>query len=261
MSTDRIRIITRGDDIGSFRSANRAALYAADNGILRNFSLLATGPFIEEAARLCASRTDICFGVHLTVTSEWTSTKWGPVLPPEQVPSLLDENGHLVTAPQRIHDRGTVFSEIMAECRAQVEKVRSLGFKVDYVDTHMGFGWLFEGDDESVHVGDLINEWAETEGIISNSALKLDRGPKPEGDFSDAAEAFLAKLKLMDTPGTYLAVGHPVFDDEEMKNAVLRGEKGNQAENRDAQRRMFTDLRILEIMKEKNIEPIFYSEA
>ncbi len=261
MGDRSIRIITRGDDIGSFRSANAAGLDAVENGILKNFSLLATGPYIEEAAEMCSSRTDICFGLHLTVTCEWESQKWGPVLPASEVPCLVDENGHLVPSPNNVHEKGAVFTQIMNELKAQLNKVRDLGFNISYADMHMGFGWLFEGEDESVRVADLVNEWAEQEELIFNSALKLDRGPKPEGKFSDAADAFYAKLQLLDTPGTYLAVGHPCFNDEEMRESVLRGDKGTEAKNRDGQRRMFTDPRILEIVKDKNIQPIFYTEA
>ena len=34
-------------------------------------------------------------GVHLALTSEWTSFRWGPISPADAVPSLLDEQGYL----------------------------------------------------------------------------------------------------------------------------------------------------------------------
>ncbi len=90
-----VRLITRGDDLGCARSLNRAVKECYQKGILKNCSVLAAAPYIEEAAKLLAGTKGLCFGLHCDLTSEWDNVKWGPVAPREQVPSLLDSKGYL----------------------------------------------------------------------------------------------------------------------------------------------------------------------
>ena len=54
MTTPRIHLITRGDDLGTNHSANAAIREAFQSGILRNASLMACCPAVEEAAEMLA---------------------------------------------------------------------------------------------------------------------------------------------------------------------------------------------------------------
>jgi hypothetical protein len=76
MTESRIRVVTRADDIGSYRSANRAAMDACDNGVLRNVSILVPAPHFDEAAEMFAPRKDLCVGLHACVTCEWENVRW-----------------------------------------------------------------------------------------------------------------------------------------------------------------------------------------
>ena len=91
---ERIRLITRGDDCGAALSGNAAIRDAFREGILRNTSVMVPGPVVEEAAQMLAHERDLCFGLHCTLTAEWDRVRWGPVLPPDRVPSLVDRRGH-----------------------------------------------------------------------------------------------------------------------------------------------------------------------
>lgn len=254
-----VRLITRGDDVGSLRSANRATLDAHQNGILKNASLMAVCPYIEEAAELLVDKTDLCFGLHLTMNSEWESIKWGPVLGAKKVPSLVDADGHFFPTPNEHHASGIAFSEMLAECKAQLQKVRELGFTIDYMETHMGFDWLFEGDDDSHRFHDELKTWAEQEDIIFELPFLKGR-PKSEAPDGDRIQGLVNSLSMAED-GTYLLVGHPCFDDEETRGHTLRGAKGDQAQTRDEQRRYFTDKRMLDLVAAGTVEPIKFSEA
>jgi predicted glycoside hydrolase/deacetylase ChbG (UPF0249 family) len=80
-------LITRGDDLGCARSLNRAMKECYEKGILKNCSLLAATPYIEEAAMMLARAKGLCFGLHCDLTSEWDNVRWKPVASPEKVPS------------------------------------------------------------------------------------------------------------------------------------------------------------------------------
>ncbi len=250
-----IRIVTRADDAGMSLSANKAVRAAFEEGILRNASLLAPAPAIEDAAERLIPLKGLCFGLHSTVTSEWDAPRWGPVLPREKVPTLLDEEGMLHRHPTLLHEKKASPEEMLAEIAAQLEKVRSLGFDVKYIDTHMGFVWL-EGMEEGVP------ELAEREGLIYRP--KFDRLPKVEGEFDehDRASRLLAALKVATPGGTYIAVGHPAFDDEETRAIQGSGHKiGEIAKSRDGERLMFMREDVVAYCKEHDVQPIRYDEV
>src|SRR4051812_8086781 len=76
---------------------NAATLAAARNGIVRSVEIMAPTPAFAEAAaellRLRATEPAIDVGVHLTLTSEFDTYRWHPLLPKHQVPSLYDAEG------------------------------------------------------------------------------------------------------------------------------------------------------------------------
>jgi predicted glycoside hydrolase/deacetylase ChbG (UPF0249 family) len=87
-----IQLLTRGDDAGSSRSANRAIRQCCDEGILRNVSVMACGPAFEDAVRVLDGLGHVDFGLHICLSAEWDAPRWSSVAPREQVPSLLDES-------------------------------------------------------------------------------------------------------------------------------------------------------------------------
>ncbi|MBD2867190.1 ChbG/HpnK family deacetylase [Paenibacillus arenilitoris] len=78
-----IYLVTRGDDLGSSRSANAGILEACRSGLLKNVSVMACAPYAEEAAELLRDAPGVCFGIHATFNAEWDFVRWGPVLPRE----------------------------------------------------------------------------------------------------------------------------------------------------------------------------------
>jgi chitin disaccharide deacetylase len=76
-------------------------------------------------------------GLHLTLTSEWNTYRWGSVAPADQVSSLLDPSGTFWS------DTGPVAKnakpqEAEREVRAQVERAIALGIHPTHLDSHMG---------------------------------------------------------------------------------------------------------------------------
>jgi len=149
MTEPRIRLTTRGDDLGTNHSANVAITEALKKVILRNASVTVPCPAIKEAAEMLAEEKDICVGLHSTVNAEWDSVRWGPVLPPEKVPSVVDRNGHLFQTVRALRENGPDIDHVFMELQAQLDRARALGFDVKYVDRHMGWSRAIEGIDET----------------------------------------------------------------------------------------------------------------
>ena len=60
-------LITRADDFGSSHSANQAIYEVSKKGIVKNVSVMACAPYLEEAAEMLASSKDVTFGMHLSL--------------------------------------------------------------------------------------------------------------------------------------------------------------------------------------------------
>jgi len=176
------------------------------------------------------------------------------------VPCLVDDDGYLLRNPGLNHKKGVVFSQVMAELQAQLDKLRRLGFDVAYCDTHMMFGWLFEGTDDSRRLEQVMEQWAGTQGLIYTNSLKSVSWVKqPEGKDLDPVARLIAGLDTADS-GTYVVVGHTAYNDPEMQ-ALSLGDGHSVASERDWERRLFCDPRIVEYCRKRGIEAVTYRDA
>jgi chitin disaccharide deacetylase len=251
--SDNIRIITRGDDCGSSHSANLGIMEAAKAGLLKNISVMVTCPFIEEAATMFARRTEFCFGLHATLNAEWDAVKWGPVLPPEQIPSLVDEHGMFFPGPHVFRKHPPRMQEILAELQAQLQKARRLGFPITYVDSHM----LFELDVDGLE--EQMSAWTAQEGLLYHGYYGC---PLPKGGpKDDPVEAFISRLEALQ-PGQYLLHAHPAVDSSELRALGNKDTAGEQlAATRSMDIRLFTDPRVLACYERRHILPLRYDQA
>ena len=139
-----IRLIVRGDDIGSSQAANEACIRCYREGIVRSVEVMVAAPWFPHAARLLRENPGLDVGVHLTLTSEWESIKWGPLT---EAPSLVDRQGHFypMTSQRDDFPPGTGFlearpklDEVERELRAQIELARRELPRVTHLSAHMG---------------------------------------------------------------------------------------------------------------------------
>ncbi|MBE3069424.1 MAG: ChbG/HpnK family deacetylase [Planctomycetes bacterium] len=255
MPLPRIRLVTRGDDSGSCRSANRAVRDAFKEGILRNASVMAAGPAFDEAAEMLKDLKGLCIGLHGTLTDEWNEARWGPVLPRDKVPSLVMDDGTFFkdTGALWNHTPRPRLDEIVAELAAQLQRARSKGLAVRYLDEHMGFGW-FEG------LAERMAAFAKAEGLLFRPK-GLAALPDPKGEFADPVERFIARLDAAEPGKTYLVVLHPAYDDAELRAMTYGDEKpGKIARERDWDRRLYTESRVVEYCRQHEVEAIRFTD-
>ncbi|HUT32337.1 MAG TPA: ChbG/HpnK family deacetylase, partial [Planctomycetota bacterium] len=208
MQDVRARLLARADDAGSCRTANQAIMECVEAGLALNVGVMACCPFFDEAAAMLAGRKDICVGLHATINAEWDEVKWGPVLPPERVPTLVDADGHFHRTPNITHEHGANADEVMAEIEAQLARARAAGLNIEYLDEHMGFGGL-------PGVRERLDALMQREGLL-DGGRGYDRLPPSPWRYDDRADDLIARLEAAG-PGTYLVVAHPGHDTEEMR--------------------------------------------
>lgn len=98
----QIRIVTRGDDSGSCHSANRAIADAFKKGVLQNTSIMVPAPAFKATAKRYKKLDGLCVGLHATITDEWNTNRWGPVLDAGKVHSLVMKDGTFFKSTQAL---------------------------------------------------------------------------------------------------------------------------------------------------------------
>mgnify|MGYP001554049248 FL=1 len=123
-------LIIKCDDLGSSRSANSAIERALREGLASSTTLMIPAPFAREGADACR---DFDVGVHLTLTSEFPTYRWGSLT---GAASLHDRDGYLPRTTQEVWARAEL-DDIERECRAQIERAFDWGLDVTHLDSHM----------------------------------------------------------------------------------------------------------------------------
>jgi predicted glycoside hydrolase/deacetylase ChbG (UPF0249 family) len=128
------RLIVNGDDFGMSQSTTDAIVLAHRYGFLTSASLMANMPAAEYAVCRMAKLPHLGVGVHLNICGG------RPILPPKQVPSLVDARGNFHPAKVMIRKLWlwrVAPCEVEAEFRAQIQWLKSRGVAPTHADSHL----------------------------------------------------------------------------------------------------------------------------
>jgi chitin disaccharide deacetylase len=130
-------LILHADDLAIAHSEDAASFDALDRHAASSASIIVPGAWLTEVAAYAKAHPDADLGLHLALTSEWKTYRWGSVASKDTVPSLLDLDGYLWpdTGPAIQHIKA---EEAEREIRAQIEHAMALGIHPTHVDSHMG---------------------------------------------------------------------------------------------------------------------------
>lgn len=261
-SQDEIRLIIRGDDIGSTHAANLGCIQSYQEGIMRSVEIMVACPWFPEAVKMLNENPGLDVGVHLTFTSEWENFKWRPLT---HASSITDEDGYFFPAiwpgdriPENQSLKGSNWDikEIEAEMRAQIEQAIKQIPQVSHLSCHMGCaGW----DEEVAAIFSKLAKEYKLE--INTEELRVERFPKAkkaetiEGRISN----FIDGLNRLEKGKTYLFVEHPAIESMEM-SAI--GHEGYENVNEDRQMvtELFTSKKVMEAIEERGITLISYAD-
>jgi hypothetical protein len=130
-------LIIHADDLAVAHSEDAASFDALDRHAATSASIMVPCPWLTEVATYAKAHPDADLGLHLTLTAEWKTYRWGPVESKDKVPSLLDPDGNLwpEVAPAIQHIKA---DEAEREIRAQIEHATAMGIHPTHLDSHMG---------------------------------------------------------------------------------------------------------------------------
>lgn len=132
------QVLLRLDDVGMNHSVNAAIERVAATGMPFSVSLMAVGPRFDEAVAILKKHPQVAVGVHLALNAEWRGYRWGPVLGPAAVPSLVGSDGSFLPSVDAFLASKYDLAEVEREITAQVERAIRSGLRISYVDAHMG---------------------------------------------------------------------------------------------------------------------------
>lgn len=131
-------LIINADDLGAFHCGNAAVmdLLTDPAGALTSSTVMACAPWAPQACRFAAKNPQLAIGVHLTLTSEWDTLRWGPVNDRDTA-SLRDAQGYFYRSTPEVEQHAAI-GEVRDELRAQIERCLRLGLRPAHADNHMG---------------------------------------------------------------------------------------------------------------------------
>jgi predicted glycoside hydrolase/deacetylase ChbG (UPF0249 family) len=254
----RIRLIVRGDDMGSCHAANEACIRCYREGILRSVEVMVPAPWYMEAIQMLKEHPGLDVGVHLTLTSEWEGYKWGPVT---HAPSLCDRRGHFLPMTSQRPDfpPGTGFlesgyrlEEVEAELRAQIEIALDDIPQVSHLSSHMVTSVA------TPELRELTERLSREYGLpLEHEGVQFTAGLGGQEAGAEQKEAILLEILNHLTPGTWLLVDHPGLNTPEMRALGHIGYE-HVAEERAAVTHAFTSQRVVQRIRERGIELISY---
>src|SRR5688572_26022505 len=112
-------LIVHADDLGAAHSINAATVKAFETGLVNSGSVMVPCPWLPEIAAYARSRPDADLGLHLTLTSEWKTYRWGGVLSKDRAPTLYAPDGYLHPTEGEAA-RALDVRQAEAEIRAQI---------------------------------------------------------------------------------------------------------------------------------------------
>jgi len=129
------RLIINADDFGLTAGVNRAVAELHAAGVLTSATLMARAGATSEAIEIALATPTLGIGCHVVLVDG------DPVLPPSQIPTLVDPNtgcfpAKLTTFLSRLFTGRIAAAEIQAEASAQIRLLMSKGLGCTHIDTH-----------------------------------------------------------------------------------------------------------------------------
>lgn len=143
--TDRV-VIIHADDIGVSQASVAAFTELLDFGLVSSGAVMVPCAWFPAVAAYARRSPQADIGVHLTLTSEWETARWGPVSTRDVTSGLVDGAGYFYRTRRQVEEAADL-DAVRLEVRAQVARAVAAGIDVTHVDTHMFtlMHWKFLG--------------------------------------------------------------------------------------------------------------------
>jgi hopanoid biosynthesis associated protein HpnK len=130
-------LVVTADDFGAALEVNEAVEQAHREGVLKAASLMMGAPFAADAVARARRTPSLRVGLHLVLT------EGRPLLPPSQIPDLVDLSGvfreNMAAMGATLFFSSRARAQLAAEIAAQFEAFRATGLALDHANAHKHF--------------------------------------------------------------------------------------------------------------------------
>ena len=228
-------LMIHADDAGLSHSQNMAIVETLQKGFVNSYSMMVPCPWFYEMAVFAKSNPQFDNGIHLTLTCEWENYKWGPILPVEEVSSLVDDNGHFFKKREMLRLNASA-EHVKKELRAQIEKAINFGLRPSHIDSHMysvgarpDFFQIYKDLGKEYDLPVTINKdlmemvGLDTEANINAGDLVVEKAHFGIYEQFESGQLRAYYDGVFDdlVSGLNIIFVHPAFDDLEMKGVTV----------------------------------------
>jgi predicted glycoside hydrolase/deacetylase ChbG (UPF0249 family) len=264
-------LIVHADDLGMAHSVNTATIKAFESGLVNSGSIMVPCPWFSEIAAYARANPQADLGLHLTLTSEWTSYRWGPLSSKDRVSSLLGKDGYFYLLETEAASHADP-KEVELEITTQIEHARAAGIQPTHLDSHMGTLYqnkaLFEVFLRTARKyklpvrvartwfgrADFLPEILKPDDVYIDRVLDINTSVAA----NDWARFYSDALKKLE-PGVTEVVIHLAYDDAEMRGATVNHPDWGAAwRQRDFE--FFTSDAFRKLLQENQIKLITWRE-
>lgn len=133
---DRV-VIIHTDDIGMSHASYAACTDLWKAGVISSSAVMVPCAWFPKVAAYCNSNASVDMGVHITLTCEYDTYRWGPISSREPNTGMLDDEGYFPRTSAAVKANGDP-DAVQREMVAQVERAIAAGINPTHIDTHMG---------------------------------------------------------------------------------------------------------------------------
>lgn len=136
-SEDDRLVIIHTDDIGMCQASVSAFAELDAFGLISSGAVMVPCPWFLEAAAYARKHSETDLGIHLTLTSEWDTFRWGPISTRDPSSGLIDPQGYFFHRSEKVQEQADP-EAAHRELEAQIERALAAGMRPTHIDTHMG---------------------------------------------------------------------------------------------------------------------------
>ena len=270
---DQKLLMIHADDAGLSHSENQATIEALKRGLVNSYSIMVPCPWFYEIAEFALKYPNFDYGIHLTLTCEWNSYKFGPVLGQKEVPSLVDAQGYFFKSRNEVLNKARS-GELKKELCAQIDRAFSFGLKPSHLDCHM---YTLGASHEFLTLYREIGKLYQLPVMLNSKLITEVSGNKTAGaplenevmidhlylgnyiDFENGrlSDYYANSLKKLQ-PGLNMILIHTAYDNHEMR-AITKNHPNFGAAWRQIDLDFFTSDQCENLIKEQKVQMVSWA--
>ena len=267
-------LMIHADDAGLSHAENKATIKGLKKGSVNSYSIMVPCPWFYQIAVFAKENPSYDYGIHLTLTCEWQSYKFGPVLSSQEVPSLLDKNGFFYKSRKELIDHADP-EEVKLELCAQIDRAMHLGLSPSHLDSHMyslgaseALFKVYHELGERYNLPIMLNKQLTEEmsgskdlfiNAVHNAVVDHVHLGNYEAFKNDTLSDFYENSLKNLQPGFNMMLIHTAFNSPEMKS-ITENHPNFGAEWRQIDLDFFTSKRCKDILIENQIQMVTWNE-